>query len=69
MKLDRVTGAWRPLPEALYLRGTYPEMVEAIKPSLGGIFSGPAELGKLGIQLASLYGIQDVGPMLLRHLP
>ena len=57
---DRVVGVWRPLEP----RDAKPA-AEALKPALGGIFSGPDKLRQEAAKLAGRYGIKDIGPTLL----
>ncbi|HEY1861921.1 MAG TPA: PVC-type heme-binding CxxCH protein, partial [Gemmataceae bacterium] len=57
---DRVMGLWRPLePRAENIAA------DAVRPALGGIFSGPDKVRQEGAKLAAKLGIKEVGPTLL----
>jgi quinoprotein glucose dehydrogenase len=57
---DRIVGLWRPLePRSVQLA------VEALRPALGGIFSGPDKVRQEGARLAAKLGIKEIGPALL----
>src|SRR5439155_23559443 len=56
---DRLLGLWRPLPD----RPEKP-VAEAVRASLGGIFSGPTQVRQEGARLAARLGIKEVGPAL-----
>jgi quinoprotein glucose dehydrogenase len=57
---DRVMGLWRPLPNR-------PATVaaEALRPALGGIFSGPNKLRQEAAKVAAKLGVREIGPTLL----
>jgi quinoprotein glucose dehydrogenase len=56
---DRVMGLWRPLePRAENIAA------DAVRSSLGGIFSGPDKVRQEGAKLAAKFGIREVGPAL-----
>jgi quinoprotein glucose dehydrogenase len=57
--LDRVSGKWRPINKRKPV-----ELASLIKPSLGGILSGPNSIRQAGTQLAAKLGIKEVGPLL-----
>ena len=56
---DRVMGLWRPLEPR-------PESVaaEAVRPVLGGIFTGPDKVRQEAAKVAAALGIKEVGPAL-----
>jgi quinoprotein glucose dehydrogenase len=56
---DRLIGVWRPLPPR-------PAEVakEALKPALGGIFSGPDRVRQEAARLAAAFGMKEIGPIL-----
>jgi quinoprotein glucose dehydrogenase len=56
---DRLLGLWRPLPD-------HPakDAADAVRASLGGIFSGPDRLRQEAARLAAKLGIREVGPEL-----
>jgi quinoprotein glucose dehydrogenase len=56
---DRVMGVWRPLEPR-------PETVaqEAVRPVLGGIFSGPDKVRQEAAKVAANLGVKEVGPAL-----
>jgi quinoprotein glucose dehydrogenase len=56
---DRILGTWRPL-----LPRTAGVAAAALKPSLGGIFTGPAGLRKEAARIAAKLGIKEIGPTL-----
>ena len=56
---DRIMGTWRPLPSR-----TTGIAAAALKPSLGGIFTGPAGLRKEAARIAAKLGIKEIGPTL-----
>ncbi|MBY0524362.1 MAG: HEAT repeat domain-containing protein [Gemmataceae bacterium] len=57
---DRIVGLWRPLETRS------PEVAaEALRPALGGIFSGPDKLRQEAVKLVAKLGVKDVGPSLL----
>ncbi|HKM53450.1 MAG TPA: c-type cytochrome, partial [Isosphaeraceae bacterium] len=60
---DRIVGLWRPL-EA---RSVEPA-ADALRPALGGIFSGPDRLRQEAAKLAGKFGIKEIGPVLLELL-
>jgi quinoprotein glucose dehydrogenase len=56
---DKIVGLWRPLgprPEGL--------AAEALRPALGGVFSGPDRVRQEGAGLAARLGIKEIGPLL-----
>jgi quinoprotein glucose dehydrogenase len=57
---DRVMGLWRPLPPR-----PAELAVAALRPALGGIFSGPDKVRQEAARLAARLGIKEVGPVLL----
>jgi quinoprotein glucose dehydrogenase len=57
---DRVVGLWRPLPQR-----PADEAAAALKPSLGGVLTGPAVVRSAGAAVAAKLGIREVGPALL----
>jgi quinoprotein glucose dehydrogenase len=59
--LDRVVGLWRP---ALSPRPAE-DAAEALRLSLGGIFTGPDRVRAEAARLAARFGIKEVGPALL----
>lgn len=61
-KLDRVTGAWRPIGK----RQPVEQLAAIIRPHLGGIFSGSNKVRQQGTKLAATYGIKEVGPLLFK---
>jgi quinoprotein glucose dehydrogenase len=57
---DRIMGVWRPLaPRAFELA------VEALKPALAGIFTGPDAVRQEAVKVAARLGIKEVGPVLV----
>jgi quinoprotein glucose dehydrogenase len=57
---DRIVGLWRPVvPRPAELAA------KAVRPVLGGIFSGPDRVRQEGARLAVKLGIKEVGPVLL----
>jgi quinoprotein glucose dehydrogenase len=57
---DRIVGLWRPLeprPAAA--------AADALRPALGGIFSGPDKLRQEAVKLVAKLGVKEVGPTLL----
>jgi quinoprotein glucose dehydrogenase len=56
---DRVMGLWRPLPPRSV------DVVAALRPALGGVFSGPDRARREAARLAVRLGIKEVGPVLL----
>jgi quinoprotein glucose dehydrogenase len=56
---DRIMGVWRPLSPR-------PESVaaDALRSSLGGIFTGPASVRKQAARVAARLGIKEIGPAL-----
>jgi quinoprotein glucose dehydrogenase len=60
---DRVMGLWRPLePRAERIAS------DAVRPALGGIFSGPNRVRQEGAKLAAKFGIKEVGPALFEMI-
>jgi quinoprotein glucose dehydrogenase len=57
---DRTVGLWRPLAAR-----PQQEAIDAVRPALGGIFSGPDKLRGEGVTLAAKFGIKEIGPTLL----
>lgn len=57
---DRVVGLWRPLEPR---QDTV--VADALRPALGGIFSGPDKLRQEAVKLVAKHGIKDIGPTLL----
>jgi quinoprotein glucose dehydrogenase len=56
---DKVVGLWRPLePRPIK------EAADALRPALGGIFSGPNKVRQEGAKLAAKLGIKEIGPVL-----
>ncbi len=57
---DRVMGLWRPLEPR-------PEKIasDAVRPALGGIFTGPDKIRQEAAKLAAGLGIKEVGPLLM----
>jgi quinoprotein glucose dehydrogenase len=60
---DRIVGLWRPLEP----RPAGPA-VDALRASLGGVFSGPDRVRQEGARVAGQLGIREVGPLLLKLL-
>ncbi len=58
--LDHVVGLWRPLEPR-----PAEDAAAALRPALGGIFSGPDKLRQEAAKLAGKYGIKEIGPTLL----
>jgi quinoprotein glucose dehydrogenase len=56
---DRVMGLWRPLPPRSA------DVAAALRPALGGVFSGPDRVRQEAARLAGRLGIKEVGPLLL----
>lgn len=56
---DRIIGLWRPLAPR-----SGEAVLAALRPALGGIFSGGDQVRKAGAQLAGKLGIKEVGPEL-----
>ncbi len=56
---DRVMGLWRPLPPRSA------DVAAALRPALGGVFSGPDKVRREAARLAVKLGIKEVGPVLL----
>ncbi len=56
---DRIMGTWRPSPAR-----TPGVASAALKPSLGGIFTGPANLRKEAARIAAVLGVKEIGPTL-----
>lgn len=56
---DRIVGLWRPLEPR---PGSV--AVDALRPALGGIFSGPDKLRAEAVKLVVKLGIKDIGPTL-----
>jgi quinoprotein glucose dehydrogenase len=56
---DRIMGVWRPLAPR-------PEHIapDALRPSLGGIFSGPNKVRQEAAKVAAKLGIKEIGPAL-----
>eukprot|EP00913_Durusdinium_trenchii_P008823 g8289.t1 len=63
-KLDRVTGAWRPIENRKKLEG----LAAILRPHLGGMFSGSNQLRQQSAKLAAAHGVKAVGPLLFRML-
>jgi quinoprotein glucose dehydrogenase len=60
---DRIVGLWRPLePRSSDVAAA------ALRPALGGIFSGPDKVRQEAAKLAGKYGIKEIGPTLLALL-
>jgi quinoprotein glucose dehydrogenase len=57
---DRVMGVWRPLPARPARLAA-----DALRPALGGIFSGPDRVRQEAARVAAKLGIKEVGPALL----
>jgi quinoprotein glucose dehydrogenase len=55
---DRVMGLWRPLPPRSA------DVAAALRPALGGVFSGPDKVRQEAARLAARLGIKEVGPLL-----
>lgn len=61
LPLDRVTGRWRPLkPHSTKF------LAAAIRPKLGGLFTGSDKIRTASAKLAAKYGIQEVVPVLVK---
>ncbi|MCA9070577.1 MAG: HEAT repeat domain-containing protein, partial [Planctomycetaceae bacterium] len=59
--IDRVTGRWRPLkPHSTEF------LAAAIRPQLGGMFTGSDKIRAMSAKLAAKYGIQEVAPVLVK---
>lgn len=59
--IDRVTGRWRPLkPHSTEF------LAAAIRPQLGGLFTGSDKIRAASAKLAAKYGIQEVVPVLVK---
>jgi quinoprotein glucose dehydrogenase len=56
---DRVMGVWRPLPPR-----PAEIAVNALRSSLGGIFTGPGNVRKAAARVAAKLGIKEIGPAL-----
>jgi len=57
---DRIVGLWRPLePRPMDVA------TAALRPALGGIFSGPDKLRQEAAKLVGALGIKEIGPTLL----
>jgi quinoprotein glucose dehydrogenase len=56
---DRVMGLWRPLPPRAANLAP-----DALRPALGGIFSGPDRVRKEAAAVAARLGIKEIGPAL-----
>jgi quinoprotein glucose dehydrogenase len=56
---DRVMGVWRPLPA----RPVH-VAADALRSSLGGIFTGPGNVRKEAARVAARLGIKEIGPAL-----
>ncbi len=60
---DKIVGLWRPLePRPAHVAA------EALRPALGGIFSGPDRVRQEGAKLAAGLGIREIGPTLFALL-
>ena len=57
--LDRVVGLWRPLPSR-----SKEVAADAMRVSLGGIFTGPDQVRSEAAKVAAKLGIKEVGPTL-----
>lgn len=60
-QLDRVTGAFRPVPKR-----SLDSLPAIISPRLAGVLSGSEKVRQSGIQLAAKYGVKKVGPALFK---
>jgi quinoprotein glucose dehydrogenase len=56
---DRLIGVWRPLGPR-----SAETAKEALKPALGGLFSGPDQVRQAAARLAADLGIKEIGPAL-----
>jgi quinoprotein glucose dehydrogenase len=56
---DRLLGLWRPLPDR-----PQQEVAAAVRPFLGGLFSGPPRVRQEAARLVARLGIKEVGPLL-----
>jgi quinoprotein glucose dehydrogenase len=56
---DRVMGVWRPLPSR-----DRSMAADALRPALGGIFSGPDKVRQEAARVAAKLGIKEIGPAL-----
>ncbi len=56
---DRIMGVWRPLPAR-----PASVAVDALRSSLGGIFTGPGNVRKEAARVAARLGIKEIGPTL-----
>jgi quinoprotein glucose dehydrogenase len=56
---DRIMGVWRPLPPRAENIAA-----DALRPALGGIFTGPDKVRQQAVRVAAKLGVREIGPAL-----